>query len=173
MSGGVKSGLIFGLVAIPLTMVLSIIPYVGVLCCGPMIALLLGAGAGYLGVRWGGPEARIGQGVLSGALTGVGTLISSVLFFVLALIFISSLPEFNEIIRQAIEQQNADTQLTLEDFQSIMNVAMPLVGGCIGLIGLLFAVGGGALGGWLRLRQNNQGTPPLAPMPPATPDSVA
>jgi hypothetical protein len=154
-------------------MVLSIIPYVGVFCCGPITALLLGTGAGYLGVRWGEPKARIGQGVLSGALTGLGALIGSVVFFILALIFISTLPQFNEIIRQALEQQNADTQLTVEDFQSIMNVAMPFVGGCVGLIGLLFALGGGALGGWLRLRQNSQETPPLAPMPPTTPDLVA
>lgn len=156
MSGGIKSGLIFGLVAIPLTIVFSIIPYVGVLCCGPVTALLLGTGAGYLGVRWQGPEARIGQGVVSGTLAGVGSLLGSILFFVLALLFVRSLPEFNQIISSALEQQNAGTQLTSEDFQSIMTVALPLVGGCIGLIGLLFALGGGALGGWLRIRQRTQ-----------------
>lgn len=172
MSGGIKSGLIFGLIAIPLTIVLSIIPYVGLLCCGPIVALLLGTGAGYLGVRWGGPEARLGQGVVGGTLAGIGSLLGSILFFVAALLIVRSLPEFDQVISNAIEQQNAGSQLTSSDFQSIMLVAVPLVGGCVGLVGLLFALGGGALGGWLRIRERTPAIPPDAPLPPAPPMAV-
>jgi hypothetical protein len=168
MSGGVKAGLIFGLVAIPLTIVMSFIPYLGVFCCGPITALGLGTGAGYLGVRWGDPDAKIGQGVLGGTLTGLGSLIGSVLFFVLALAFVSQMPEFSQALEQALEQQDSSSQLNSADLQAMMGVAGPLVGGCIGLIGLLFAVGGGALGGWLRLRQRTPEMPPTPPVPPVS-----
>jgi hypothetical protein len=169
MSGGVKSGLLFGVIAIPLTMVMSIIPYVGIFCCGPITALGLGTGAGYLALRWGAPDAKIGQGVLSGTLTGLGSLIGSVLFFVLAIALLTQMPEFSQVFEEALRQQNAGTDLTAADLQAMMAIAVPLVGGCFGLIGLLFALGGGALGAWLNLRQRAGQVPPATPMPPAAP----
>ncbi|MDZ4721600.1 MAG: hypothetical protein SH847_24310 [Roseiflexaceae bacterium] len=168
MSGGLKAGLIFAAIAIPLTILISWVPYLGVLCCGPLMALGLGAGAGYLGVRWAGEEARIGQGILAGGLTGAGALIGSVVFFVLAIAFISNLPEFEQALREALQQQDTGTQLTTDDMRSIMGIAGPAIGFCIGLFGLLFGLGGGALGGWLRIRQRNQATPPMPPVPPVS-----
>jgi hypothetical protein len=168
MSGGLKAGLIFAAIAIPLTMVLSLVPYLGVFCCGPLAALSLGAGAGYLGVRWSGEEAKIGQGVLAGGIAGAGALIGSVLFFVLALAFVTNMPGFEQAISDALQQQDSATQLTPDDMRSIMGIAGPVVGFCIGLFGLLFGLGGGALGGWLRIRQRNQTAPPMPPVPPVS-----
>jgi hypothetical protein len=164
MSGGVKAGLLFGLIAIPLTIGLSFVPYVGVLCCSPLLALGLGAGAGYLGLRWSDSSARIGQGLVAGGLTGIGSLLGSVIFFLIAVAIASALPGFLEAMLESAREQNSD--LTIEDIQFIMSFVGPLGGACLGAFGLLFAFGGGALGGWLHLRQRNQAPP--GPTLPAT-----
>jgi hypothetical protein len=166
MSGGVKAGLLFGLVAIPLTIALSFVPYVGAFCCGPLLGLGLGTAAGYLGLYWSSPDARIGQGLLAGGLAGVGSLIGSVIFFIVAVMIATSIPEFEQTLQDALEQQGAGSQMTLEDMRLMMSFAGPVAGACLGAIGLLFSFGGGALGAWLRIRQRNQ-------VPPAPPSVVS
>lgn len=160
MSGGLKAGLLIGLITIPVTIAFSFVPYVGALCCGPLLALLAGTGAGYLGVRWSGEGAGFGQGLLGGGLAGTGSLIGSVLFFVIAIAVASSMPEFDQLLRQSLEQQAPGTQFTPEDMRTLMGIAGPAAGFCLGAFGLLFGLGGGALGTWLRIRQVRQATPP-------------
>jgi hypothetical protein len=170
MSGGVKAGLLFGAIAIPITIGASFIPYLGLICCGPLGALLLGAAAGYLGVQWAGLDAGIGQGVLGGGLAGAGSLIGTVIFFVGVIVFLSNMPEFDQALQDALEQQSPGTGLTVEDIRDMLGLAGPIAGICVGGFGLLFGLGGGALGGWLKVRQRTQADPPapppVAPIPP-------
>ncbi|MCS6940864.1 MAG: hypothetical protein RMJ55_09580 [Roseiflexaceae bacterium] len=165
MSGGLKSGLIFAIVSIVAVIGFSFIPAIGVFCCGPLASMTLGAIAGYIGVRWSGPTAGVGSGALAGGVAGVGALIGSVIFWVIAILIAQSDPAlFEEMLRQIEEQQPA-SGLTSDDIRNLINVMGPLIGFCAGLIHLLFAAGLGALGGWLAVRQRPQ--PPM--MPPAYP----
>jgi hypothetical protein len=165
MSGSVKAGLLFALAALVLTAAVSWIPTVGALCCGPLLALGLGVGAGYLGLRWSEPGAGIGQGILAGGLTGAGALIGSIVFFVAAIAMLSTMPEFEQIFQQALEQQAPGTNLAPDELRTMLGLAGPAAGVCVGSFGLLFALAGGALGGWLARRQS---PPPAAPLPPST-----
>ncbi|ABQ90129.1 MULTISPECIES: hypothetical protein [unclassified Roseiflexus] len=161
MSGGLKSGLIFALVSIIAVVGFSFIPAIGVFCCGPIATMALGAIAGYIGVRWSGPTAGIGSGTLAGGISGIGALIGSVIFWIVAILIAQSDPAlFDEIIRQVEEQQPA-SGLTEDDIRNLIGFVGPVIGFCAGLIHLLFAVLLGALGGWLAVRQRPQ--PPMAP----------
>lgn len=163
MSGMLKAGLIFSLVAIPVTIVFSLVPYAGVLCCGPILALSLGAGAGYLGSKWENSAAKIARGLLGGGMVGFGSMLGSIIFFVGVLTLLGSTPEFDQILREAMQQQAPGSELTPEQIRTMMTVAGPVAGACVGAFGLLFGLAGGALGAWLFARQHNQtpgtGTP--------------
>ncbi|GAB4111588.1 MAG: hypothetical protein Fur005_07550 [Roseiflexaceae bacterium] len=176
MSGTLKAGLLFGLLAIPLSVVsmlpTMLVPFAA-LCCGPLVALALGAGAGYMSIRWGNSEAGIGQGILASSLTGLGVLIGSTLFFVALIAIVSSMPEFEagmrEAMQQSLEAQGGDSGLTPETLEMVIGLSGLIAGACIGLFGLFFAIGGGALGAWLGVR--NRPTPPPFATPPVAPPS--
>jgi len=72
MSGAVRSGLIFALVGIVAEIGFSSIPGAGPLLCGPSVAMIIGAVAGYFAIRWSTGAAGVGQGVLAGTIAGVG-----------------------------------------------------------------------------------------------------
>ncbi|ABU58108.1 hypothetical protein [Roseiflexus castenholzii] len=161
MSGSLKSGLLFALISIVAVVGFSFIPAVGVFCCGPLASMALGALAGYIGVRWSGPTAGVGSGTLAGSVAGVGALIGSVIFWVIAIIIAQSDPVLlDQIIRQIEEQQPA-SGLTGDDIRNLITIMGPVMGFCAGLIHLLFAALLGALGGWLAVRQRPQ--PPMTP----------
>ncbi len=161
MSGGLKSGLIFAVISIVVVVGFSFIPAVGVFCCGPIGTMVLAAVAGYLGVRWSGPTAGIGSGLQAGSIAGVGALIGSVIFWIVAFMIVQSDPAlFAEVLRQ-VEAQQPSSGLTSDDIRNLVAIVGPLIGFCAGLIHLLFAVALGALGGWLAVRQR--------PKPPMTP----
>ncbi|MGB9752388.1 hypothetical protein [Roseiflexus castenholzii] len=161
MSGSLKSGLLFALISIVAVVGFSFIPAVGVFCCGPLASMALGALAGYIGVRWSGPTAGVGSGTLAGSVAGVGALIGSVIFWVIAIIIAQSDPVLlDQIIRQVEEQQPA-SGLTGDDIRNLITIMGPVMGFCAGLIHLLFAALLGALGGWLAVRQRPQ--PPMTP----------
>lgn len=162
MSGIVKAGLIFGLIAIPITIAFSFVPYLGILCCGPLLALLLGGGAGYLGLRWESTDPKIARGLLAGGMAGFGSLLGSMLFFVGVLAMIGSMPEFEQILQEALQQQAPDTELTGEQIRTMLSFSGPLAGACVGTFGLLFGLAGGALGAWIFTRQRNQSPPSVA-----------
>ncbi|MEN9937105.1 MAG: hypothetical protein RLZZ387_3684 [Chloroflexota bacterium] len=169
MSGGVKSGLLFGLVSFIVIGGLTIIPTLGQLCCGPLGALLLGGAAGYVGVRWSGELAGMGQGVLAGALAGVGVLAGTVLGFVLYIALVRSWPEARQMLDEAVRQQQGAEALTPQDVDTLLNIVAPVLGFCFGLLWLLFSLGAGALGGWLAVQQRRGEQPPAQPpiaMPP-------
>ncbi len=163
MSGGLKSGLIFALVSIIAVVGFSLIPWLGVPCCGPIATMTLSAIAGYIGVRWSGPTARIGSGTLAGGVSGIGALIGSVIFFWTIAILTSDPVLLDQVVRQALEQQPASglTEDELRDITRNVIGFFPVIGFCAGLIHLLFAVLLGTLGGWLAVRQRPQ--PPMAP----------
>ena len=161
MSGGLKSGLIFALVSIIAVVGFSFIPAIGVFCCGPIATMALGAIAGYIGVRWSGPTAGIGSGTLAGGSSGIGALIGSVIFWIVAILIVQNDPVlFDQVLRQALEQQPS-SGLTEDDLRNLIGFVGPVIGFCAGLIHLIFAVLLGALGGWLAVRQRPQ--PPMAP----------
>jgi hypothetical protein len=171
MSGAVKSGLIFALVGIAAVVGFSFIPYVGALLCGPLAAALVGVGAGYYGVRWSPPTAGVGTGVLAGAIAGVGALIGSVIFWLVVFAIARSMPQFQQTIEEALRQQ-PNAQINPSDMNALLNLVGPVLGICFGIFNLLLALGLGALGGWLAVRNrprteamSTMPTPPMGPPP--------
>ncbi|HWQ15665.1 MAG TPA: hypothetical protein VNL77_22885 [Roseiflexaceae bacterium] len=165
MSGGVKSGLIFGLASIIVVGGLTVIPTLGQVCCGPLAAVLLGGAAGYLGVRWSAPPAGVGQGVIAGGISGVGALIGTVIGFILYVALVRAIPETRELLEETLRQQSG-AELTAEDIDMLLSIVGPVGGLCFGALWLLFALGAGALGGWVAARGRHSQEPPLT-MPPA------
>jgi hypothetical protein len=167
MSGAVRSGLIFAVVGIIAVVAFSFIPLAGPFLCGPLAAALVGTAAGYYGVRWSGERAGAGQGLLAGAIAGVGTLIGAVLFFIILIGIARNTPGFEQQLRSALDQQNA--RVNPSDVNTIMNAIGPIAGLCFGVINLLLSLALGALGGWLAARNRArpaQPTPLEPPMPP-------
>ncbi len=164
MSGGVRSGLIFGAVALLVAVGFSFVPLIGAFCCGPLGAVIAGGIAGYLGLRWSDIGAGIGTGVLAGGIAGVGGLLGSVIFYIVAISMLQSTPEFNATLEQAMRQQ-PEVNLTPEDMRTMVGGIVLLAGFCTGLITLLFSLGAGAFGAWLELRQRTpSGPPPIVPV---------
>ena len=183
MSGAVKSGLIFALVGILGLIVSTIVPSLlhpalGICLCGPLVVVLNGAGAGYLGVRWSTGVAGVGQGVLAGAIAGVGMLLGTLALFVMLLLFIRGIAQtdpqiYEQVLREAMRQQ-PDANIDPAALDQAMNWMLPGAGFCFGLLNLSLSLGFGALGGWLAARNRPQpgaapaiatplGPPPLDP----------
>lgn len=164
MSGGLKSGLIFGAVAIIVTIGVSFIPLAGPFCCGPLGIALLGGIAGYVGTRWNATHT-VGQGTLAGGLAGVGGLIGTVVFFIIIAVLAANMPEYEALIEEQMRQQ-PELNLTTEEMRGLMGAVIPIMGICIGLFGLVAALGCGALGGYIARGQepavDTGATPPAA-----------
>ena len=176
MSGTLKSGLIFAVVGIVGVLGLSFVPFVGALCCGPLVAGSIGTAAGYYGVRWSGTGAGMSQGLLAAALAGVGALIGGAIFWLISFSIIQSNPElYQEAIRQFMaqqQQQQTPTQIDPAQLTAMMGVIGPIIAICFGVLELLITLTLGALGGWLATRNRNQpaaqqpmAPPPMAPSP--------
>jgi hypothetical protein len=172
MSGAVRSGLIFALVGIVAEIAFSSIPGAGPLLCGPSAAMIVGAVAGYFAIRWSTGAAGVGQGVLAGTIAGVGVLIGAVIFFTIRIMTLRSDPQAVALLQEFLRQQQRGTQLSPEQLNSLLVVLGPVLGFCLGLIELLFALALGALGGWLGVRSRARSTvsPPMGP-PPLSPPS--
>jgi hypothetical protein len=171
MSGSVKSGLLFALIAIPAVVGFSFIPGIGALCCGPLGAMLLGGAAGFLAIRWSEPTAGVGSGVLAGGITGIGALIASIAFWWIAISLAQQMPGFEEQLEEALRQQ-PDSGMTIEQLTDLVNVIGPFMGLCVGIIVLLFTLGAGAIGAMIATRNRNsdmQSPMPPPPPPPMTP----
>ena len=179
MSGRIKAGLLFGLIALITVPLVSIIPTVGLLICGPVLAIGLAVGAGYLAIRWGDLRSGVGSGVLAGAFTGLGALIGSIVFFVAAIAFVSASPELRDLVFEQALAQNPNVNISKEQLANILPYVGVLLGSCVGLVELVFALGAGALGAWLAVRQrpaaamplgfDTGGTPYIPPTAPVSP----
>jgi hypothetical protein len=168
MAGGLKAGLLFGAIGLVVVAGLTMIPTAGILCCGPLGTLLLGGLAGYFGVRWS-ETGRMTYGLLGGGLTGIGALVGTIIGVVLLFAIARSIPELNAELQRQIEetmQQQGTGSLTQEELDLFLGLAPAVAGTCLGVLNLLFALGAGALGGWLGARQLRPQQPPLM-MPPA------
>lgn len=177
MSGRIKAGLLFGLIALVTVPLISLIPTVGLLICGPVLVIGLAVGAGYLAIRWSDLQAGVGSGVLAGAFVGFGAAVGSIVFFVGALAFVSSTPELRDIVLDQALAQNPSAGISKEQLLNILPYVGVLLGSCVGLVELVFALGAGAAGAWLATRQRPAGPtatlgsyPGGAPyIPPVTP----
>lgn len=165
MSGGVKSGLLFGLIALISVIAVSFIPAVGPLVCGPGAAAIIGGVAGYMGVRWSAANAGIGTGVLAGTLAGVGAFIGSLIFFVVAVGLLINNPDFERQLQESLRQQQG-AQVDPADVSTLMGAVGPIAGFCFGIFNLLISLALGALGGWIAVRNRSQAAPPTSYEPP-------
>lgn len=184
MPGSLKSGLLFGgigiIVIIAGSAAGSFIPIVGLLC-GPVIASLVGLGAGYFGAQWGKPEAGVGTGTVAGLLSGIGLTIGAMIFYVGAVTFVQTMPEFQILLEEAMAEAFAaqpGAELDPEQLPALLAVGGLIAGFCVGLIYLLFALGFGALGGWFAVRNRPQSSeynqqPPMSPPPSSGPPPMS
>jgi hypothetical protein len=173
MSPGVRAGLIFGgiaLVAVPLLSMLNFVLPFGCLC-GTVVSGLLGGLAGFYALRWQGTQT-VAQGVLAGTLAGVGTLIGGIIFGLVFFGIVMNTPEGQQLMQQQFQQgmQQQGQQLSPEELQNltalINNLIGPIAGGCMGILNLLIALGGGALGALVAQRRPGDTPPPAAPFGP-------
>ena len=144
MSPTVRAGLIFGLAAVVLFAVLSIVP---IPCLNFVGVIGIGLAAGYFANRWSNSTAdrRLGRGAAAGAIAGAITLIGSVV----ATMVLINTPTFQSQIGPVLAQiqQNPEgTSISPEDLQAGLAGIAVFAGGCLGLINLLLMVIAGLLG---------------------------
>jgi hypothetical protein len=155
-----KSGLIMFILALVGTLIGGMV----FCCCAPMLAVVLGAAAGYLAGVFDKPVSggsAAGKGAGAGGIAGAGALIGQIIA---------------AFINTAIIQQNPETSrelyemLGIQDFNPEMFgttsgiIATLFGGGCWGMLDILLLAGFGALGGylWFALagKKAAAGTPP-------------
>jgi hypothetical protein len=160
MSGAVKAGLIFGAIGIVAVIGVAFIPLVGPLICGPLAAVIIGAVAGYYGVRWSEGNPGVGRGVLAGTLAGVGTLIGAVIAYTILFSLVRGNPIFQQQLQEALRRQ-PNAQIDPAALNTIVGVAGPIAGFCFGILNLIVALAFGALGGWIAVRNRAPSAPPV------------
>jgi hypothetical protein len=163
MSGALKAGLIFGAIGLIVVLAVAFIPAVGPLICGPLVAVIIGAIAGFYGVRWSAGTPGVSRGVLAGTLAGVGTLLGAVIAYTILVGMVRNTPMFQEQLQEVLRQQ-PDAQIDPAGLDMLIGIAGPAVGFCFGILNLLIALAFGALGGWLALRNRPQPAPPIEPL---------
>lgn len=167
MSGGVKAGLLFGLVGVLAVVGISLLLPI----CSPLVAALVGGLAGYFGVRWSVGNAGVGTGVLAGSIAGIAMLLGSLVFFVVAFNLVRNDPQFAQTLDQILQQQQGGAELSPQELDAMLNLAAPLAGFCFGLLNLLFALALGAAGGAIAAR--NRPTTPSYYEPPMGPPPLS
>ncbi len=134
MSPKVKNGLSTGAVGALLNLCVGAIP-----CCGQIVALGAGGIAGYLTGR-GEPFATKGEGAKSGAISGA---ISGALVLVGQLIGAIAFQLLGPVILRAMGQSSSAL-----DFGGGIGLTV-VISCCLGLVGVGFAAGAGALAGYM------------------------
>ena len=153
-----KSGLIVGGVAL----VLAICAIVVVSpICTPCLALVLGAGAGYLAGQFERPltsDAAMKRGALAGLIGGVGAVLGDAIGTAIKVAMLGP-------AGAAQLAQSLGLPATGATFASGFWVGLVLSALCFGLVDLVFMAGLGALGGmaWWRTRGKNEQV--IAPLP--------
>ncbi|HJZ45648.1 MAG TPA: hypothetical protein VKE41_00730 [Roseiflexaceae bacterium] len=162
MSGTLRSGLIFAAVGLIAVLATAFLPPPGPVVCGPLLAVLVGALAGFYGVRWSMENMRVSRGVLAGTLAGLGLLIGAVIAYVVLFNRLSADPSFQEQLGAFLRQQ-PNAQIDPQAVGAAVGIAGVIAGLCFGVLNLVLALAFGALGGWLALRNRPQPTPPVNP----------
>jgi len=158
MAGDVRAGALFFMVALVIAVPFSLVPLIGMLCCGPLGALACGAGAGVLGVHWRGATASVGQGALSGGLAGLGALIGTTLAAVISMLIAQNDPELlRQVLREALAQSDT-LEVSPDDVAALLLPIGALVGFCIGAINMAAALVSGMLGAWIALSRRPAAT---------------
>ncbi len=149
--------LIFGITSFILVLVVTFL--LG--CCTPCIAVLLGAGAGWLAAYWTSAEtqnAAVRVGALAGALSGLGALAGQLVGAILAVRLVT--PEMVNDAYEWVTQfyQSLGSQ-GLEGFETpgtefVTRAAVITQAGC-GLFNVAIMAGLGALAGLLTFRYRN------------------
>ena len=137
----VKYGLIVGVVS--LVVIIPVAVLVGL--CGPLVAVIGGAVAGFLTAHFGNIQVKktgAQQGALAGLITGVFTLVGQIISGLLALTLIQA-------TETPVLFGEAPTFNSPASEQMLFYVGGIGAGACFGLIGLGVAAGFGALAGYL------------------------
>ena len=163
MSGAMRAGLMFALIGLIAVLATAFIPRPGPVVCGPLLAVIVGALAGFYGVRWSGQRARVGRGVLAGTLAGVGMLIGAVIGYLVLFSSLSADPLFQQQL-DAFLQRQPNVQVDPGAVGAAVWIAGAIAGLCFGVLNLVLALAFGALGGWLALRSRPQPAPPVEPL---------
>ena len=154
-----KSGLITGAIAIFLAAGFSLISPI----CVPCIALLLGAGAGYLNGVFDRPSAQnsaLKAGAGSGAIGGGGALVGHLIGGALNAVVVGP-----ESVRQMLEQFG----LSASDDPVVYYGGVFGGACCLGLFEIVLMAGLGALGGLLWWQMTGKNMAGGAPSPPPMP----
>lgn len=148
-----RIGLIFGIAAAVAFIAGSILPIPcvnAVLALGSLVAL--GWGAGYTAAKTTGTPATrgIGRGATAGAIAGTVFLVLSIVLFLL----LSNTAFFQAMFQEALEQSTLPASPTTGEPTTLDPTVAALFGGaaggfCIGVIGLILMLIGGAVGGMM------------------------
>jgi hypothetical protein len=163
MSGAMRAGLLLALIGLIAVLAAAFFPRPGPVVCGPLLAVVVGALAGFYGVRWSAQDARVSRGVLAGALAGTGMLIGALIGYIVLFSSLSADPLFQEQL-DAFLQRQPNMQVDPGAIGAAVWVAGAIAGLCFGVLNLLLALAFGALGGWLALRNRPQPAPPVGPL---------
>src|SRR5262245_33223414 len=105
MSGAVRAGLIFGAIGLIAIVGTTFLPSPWPIYIQLLLAVLLGAAAGYYAVRWTVDRPRVSRGVLAGTLVGLGTLIGTLIAYPILFSRLSTNPLFQERVQSVLQQQ--------------------------------------------------------------------
>ena len=145
MSGTVKAGLVFGIVAIASSVGAVLLPLGPVNYFVALVSLLaIGWGAGYTAAKTApaGTGSGIGRGATAGALAGLVVLIASVIAFTL----IANNDTFRLALRDALEQTPQFNEPGINPVAAA-NLVGAGTGLFLGLITLVLLTIGGIVGG--------------------------
>jgi hypothetical protein len=159
----VRSGLILGVVML---IVGGILAFLFPLCV-PCLALVAGAGAGYLAAMWDRPlnnSLSIQRGAGAGAIAGVGALLGHVIGGLGAAAFIGQ-----EGSLEMMRQFGLDLGTTSEVSPAVFYASATLTGCCFGLFEVALMAALGAVGGilWWNMTGKNQSGMSATPGMPA------
>ncbi len=158
-----NSVLIFGIISFFLFLVVTfLLP-----CCTPCLALLAGAGAGWLAVYWTGSatqDAAVRSGALAGALSGLGALVGQLVGAILSarLLTPDMVGDAYETVVQLFESMGPEGIESLEvpSIEIVTRMAVITQAGC-GLFNVAIMAGLGALAGLVFFRYRSSRTDPL------------
>ena len=149
-----NSVLIFGIISFFLFLVVTfLLP-----CCTPCLAILAGAGAGWLAVYWTGSgtqDAAVRAGALAGALSGLGALVGQLVGAILSarLLTPEMVGDAYDTVVQLFESLGPEGIESFEIPSTEIVTRMTIItqAGC-GLINVAIMAGLGALAGFLYFR---------------------